>query len=314
MTITRSKIANPSINLDEVLRLPLDIVLEEGDRLARECFGNTVELCGIISIRGGNCEMNCKFCAQSRFNSTGAAIYKLLDKEELKNRIHALSHLPLKHIGLVASGGALSDEELESVCDVIADLPAEIRKKICASLGRLSREKLQILKSAGCGHYHHNLETSRDFYPSICSTQKWEDRLATVETALDIGMEVCSGFLFGLGENWQDRESLALALRKIGVKNIPMNFLDPVPGTSFASSQPLHYTEALRIIHLFRAILPDATLRVCGGRLKCLGRNQHLAMKAGANALMTGDFLTTRGNALNNDLAMLESLNLRVVQ
>lgn len=291
-----------------------DDYLASARELRERCFGSRVELCAIINIRSGDCEMDCAFCAQSRHNAAKPPVYPLLPDEILRRRLEELAKLPLAHIGLVASGGALHGEEFERLSSFIADLPENLRVKVCASLGRLPKSRLNVLREAGLKRYHHNLETCEAFYPSICRSQKWIWRRQTAMSALELGLELCCGGLFGLGENWAQRAALAMQLKEMGIENIPMNFLDPVPGSPMEGREHLACGEALRIIALFRHILPNAVLRVCGGRLKCFGPNQELMFQAGANALMSGDFLTTKGGAFAADMDMLRKLGMNIIE
>ena len=185
---------------------------------------------------------------------------------------------------------------------------------MCASLGRLTAEELKALKASGVIRFHHNLETSKNFYPSICTTQDWEERRATVQAAQAVGMDICSGGLFGLGESWEDRIDLALTLRDLGVDSVPINFLYAHEGTRLANQSILSAAEALRIIALYRFLLPTVTLRICGGRTHVLGDRQSELFAAGANGMMTGNYLTVAGSQYESDLEMINQLDLHVVQ
>lgn len=262
-----------------------------------------VELCAIINIKSGHCNMDCSFCIQSRH--TAYAGHPLLPAPRLLKHIIHLSSLPLKHIGLVAAGASLHGEDFDTLCKIIEQIPEHILPRICLSLGRLPTPHLETLHNLGIRRYHHNLETSRQFYPHICTTQKWEQRAQTVINARAAGLEICSGGIFGLGEDWLDRLALAESLLELGVKNVPLNFLHPQPGTPLAQKSPLTPLEALKTIALFRHIMPEASLRVCGGRPLTFGNLQHFIFRAGANALMTGDYLTTSGSGLAHDLELI---------
>jgi biotin synthase len=180
----------------------------------------------------------------------------------------------------------------------------------CASLGRLDEPGLRLLKDAGLARYHHNLESSRTFFPHLCTTHTWDERLATLRAAQAAGLEVCSGGLFGAGETWEDRVDLALALRDLGVQQVPINFLNPIPGTPLENQPRLAADEGLRLIAIYRLLLPTATLRLCGGRPTTLGERQAEMFHAGANALMTGDYLTTAGLSPDADRALVANLGL----
>ena len=285
--------------------------------LRRASFGRKVELCAIINARSGNCGMDCAFCAQSRHSKTPSAVFDLLPAAELRERLRLLSDLPLAHVGIVTSGGALEKAEVQQLAAVLESLPeaelAHWQGKVCGSLGRLPVASLTRLKEAGLVRFHHNLETSEEYYPQVCTTQRWSERLDTVRRARGVGLEVCSGGLFGMGESWEQRVDFALRLRHEGVEQVPINFLHPQPGTRLAAQKPLQADEALRIIAIVRHILPLATLRVCGGRPTVLGERQTDIFVAGANALMTGDYLTTEGKGPQDDCAMIEAQGLEIV-
>ena len=289
----------------ELLALPDAELLARAERLRHAASGASVHLCAIINIRSGHCGMDCHFCAQSRHNQAPQTAFPLLEDAKLRARILALAATPVRRIGLVASGAALDGADFERVLRLVAGLPAAVRGRLCASFGRLDQERLGCLAQAGITRYHHNLETSARHYPHICTTQRWEQRRDTVLRAQAAGLSVCSGGLFGIGETWEDRISLAFSLRELAVRHVPLNFLHPQPGTPLARKAPLAPEEALRIIALFRHVLPEAALRICGGRPLVLGPRQDGMFAAGANALMTGDYLTTNGQALHDDLALI---------
>lgn len=296
-----------------LLGVPDCELFARANALRQRDFGQKITFCAIINIRSGHCGMDCAFCAQSRASGANIASYPLLSDALLREKVESLAKLPVSNIGLVASGLRLDGSEFDRFCRFVADCPEPIKKRLCASLGNLSGSQLEQLKAAGITHIHHNLETSEKFYPCICSSQTWGERLDAVGRYLEAGVAVCSGGLFGMGESWQDRADLALTLANAGITNVPLNFLHPQPGTPLAGRKPLAARDALRIIALFRNILPHATLRVCGGRPVTLGERQREIFAAGANALMTGDYLTTQGMATDRDAAMLAALGLELV-
>lgn len=300
----------PAANAEEALELlslPDAELFSRAACLRHAATGRSVRLCAIINIRSGHCGMDCHFCAQSRHNPAPQQGFPLLADDVLRERVLALAATPVRRIGLVASGAALDGEDFERVMRLVAGLPAPVRGRLCASFGRLDARRMERLAQAGIGRYHHNLETSERWYPHICTTQRWEQRRETARRALAAGLSLCCGGIFGLGESWEDRISLAFTLRDLGVAHVPLNFLHPQPGTPLAKRVPLAPEEALRIIAVFRHVLPQAALRVCGGRPLALGARQGEMFAAGANALMTGDYLTTRGESLHDDLALISA-------
>ncbi len=285
-------------------------------RLREQYFGKKIELCAIINARSGQCDMDCAFCSQSRHHSTHVTQFPLLSNKTLTERILQLAATPVHHIGIVTSGGLLPHEECQRLTDLVQTLVTDypfLRNRLCGSLGRLPSHALTGLHAVGLHRFHHNLESGKAFYKTICSTQTWEARTATIERAADAGFEICAGGLFGLGESWEDRIDLAFALKERQIKHVPINFLHAHDGTPLAGAAPLAADEALRIIAVYRHILPDATLRVCGGRPLVLGERQGDMFTAGANALMTGDYLTTDGCATKNDLTLIHNAGLVLI-
>lgn len=274
--------------------------------LRQKTFGRKISFCSIINARNGLCEMDCAFCAQSKNNVLPGTSWPMLKPDILKNKVEKLLENPISRIGIVTSGKKLADRELEAFCQFLDLCSTDIKKRICASFGSLEKEKLKLLKDHGLAHYHHNLETSENFYPNVSKCQKWRNRLLTVLHAKDIGLQVCSGGIFGIGETWDDRIDLALCLKEAEISHIPLNFFTPVKGTPLENKKILDAGAALKIIALFRFILPEATLRICGGRTAVLQNQEDKIFKAGANAMMTGNYLTTSGSNIDYDLQLLK--------
>ncbi len=265
--------------------------------------------CGIISAKTGACSEDCAFCAQSAHHKS-AAVHPLVDYDTLAGRAEALAQAGAARFGIVTSGHALTEKEMDRLCEYALRLRREFPLRLCASLGRLRKGQAGRLRQAGFTRYHHNLETSASFYPAICTTHAYEERTATVAQAAREGLETCSGGIFGLGERWEDRVDMAFTLRNLDVDSLPLNFLHPIPGTPLENRHPLPPAEALRCIALFRLIHPRRDIIICGGREYTLGQRQSHIFAAGANALMIGNYLTTAGSGLEADREMLESLGL----
>lgn len=296
----------------ELLHMPLDDLLREADGLRRRTFGNRVDLCAIVNARSGLCAEDCKFCAQSARYRTGAAVYPMLGKEEILSRAHQAKEMGAERFGVVMSGGRLSAGEASTVCEIIQALKDAGGAVPCASLGKLDAATAWALTEAGLTRYHHNLECSERFFPGVCTTHKWRDRLRTVAAAKEAGLEVCSGGIFGLGETWGDRIDLALALRDLDVDSVPLNFLMPIDGTPYESQPPISAEDALRIVAIFRLMLPEAGIRIGGGRESAFGEMQRKIFLAGANGMMIGDYLTTKGRKPDDDLRMIRELGLEI--
>lgn len=295
-----------------LLHAPLDDLLSVADGLRRRSFGNRVGLCAIVNARSGLCAEDCKFCAQSARYRTGAGVYPMLDKKEILARAHQAREMGAKHFGVVTSGGCLRADEVRIVCEIIRALRDESGVVPCASLGALDEATARALTDAGLTRYHHNLECSERFFPRVCATHKWHDRVRTISAAKEAGLEVCAGGIFGLGETWEDRVDLALALRGLGVDSAPLNFLMPVSGTPYEFQPPLSAEDCLRIVALFRLMLPGAGIRIGGGRGRVLGEMQHRIFFAGANGMMIGDYLTAKGRKPEDDLGMIRGLGLEI--
>ena len=275
-------------------------------------FGNKVRLCMIVNAKSGVCDMDCGFCCQSGHNSAEAPTYPFMSSDEIADYFTTIDKSGVHNCGVVTSGGKLSGNDIDTFIAAIEKVSGNVNFQACSSFGRLKADDLAKLKDAGVLRYHHNLETSENFYPQICSTQQWSERLATVKAAIDMGMDVCCGGLFGLGESWQDRIDLAATLYGLNIDSIPMNFLYPHPGTPLGDSRLLSADEALRILAIYRLMLPDRTIRVCGGRAKVLGDRQNEIFAAGANAIMTGNYLTTTGELPDADKEMIEQQGLEI--
>jgi biotin synthase len=302
------------MHLDDIVHAPLENLLDEAERVRTDSFGKTVDFCGIVNIKSGRCAMNCRFCAQSKHHHAVIETYPLRNADELRSATRSLWQQGVSRVGWVASGCSPEPDELAAIIAAAETVlnDAGAGSLCCASLGQLDTASLTRLKQAGFCRYHHNLETSERFYPSICSSQRWRDRLATAERVKALGWEICSGGLFGLGETWEDRLDLALTLQKLEADSVPLNFYNAVPGTPFAGLPPLDIEEALRITVLFRLTLPKAAIRICGGRPKIFAENGELLFRAGADALMTGDYLTTSGISPESDRKMAERCGLTV--
>ncbi len=295
----------------EVLNSPLEKFyqfLSEANRVKFRKFGNFVETCAILNAKSGHCPSDCKFCAQSSHFSLKIKVYPLLSEKELLGKALSAFDLGIDRFSFVTSGVSPTKEDLRVIGKVVERLKSEKPEcKVCASLGQMGREELSFLKSCGLDRYHHNLETSREFYPEISTLQKWEDRYRTVLTAKEVGLSTCCGGIFGLGESEDDIVSLISSLKELSVDSIPVNFLHPIKGTPLESADFLTPLKCLRILTAVRLSIPEAEIRVCGGRERNLRELQPLALFP-ANALMVGNYLTTKGRSLKDDYQMIKDL------
>ncbi|UZP66735.1 biotin synthase BioB [Desulfovibrio mangrovi] len=266
--------------------------------------------CGIVNGKSGRCSENCAFCAQSRHHDTGVAVYPLLETDTLLDRALELAEAGADRYGIVTSGNTVNGQELDRLCEAALQITARTSLKLCASLGQLTPERALQLRQAGFSSYHHNLETAESFFPHICTTHPYADDIATVRHALAAGFRVCSGGILGLGESPAQRVELAMTLRELDVHSVPVNFLNPIAGTRLADRAPLHPMAALRSLALFRLIMPRKDILVAGGREHTLGQYQSWIFMAGANGMMIGNYLTTSGRNMTDDMTMLRDLGL----
>jgi len=283
-------------------------------RSVREHFsGRKVFFCSIINAKSGRCPGDCIFCSQSARHRAEIAVYPMMGKSELLEAIERAAGCGAERVGIVTSGiSAPKGKELDVLLECVREATTERNIKICCSLGQVDERLAGLLKEAGVTRYHHNLESSAGFYNKISKTIRYEDKVATVRAAKSVGLETCCGGIFGLGETWEDRVELAMAIRELGVDSVPLNFLRPMKGTPAGDLQPLSPREALRIVALFRLMLPDKTIKVCGGREFVLRDMQSWMYYAGANGAILGNYLTTAGRPPEEDLKMVEDLGLEV--
>lgn len=263
--------------------------------------GDTFDLCTIMNAKSGKCSEDCRYCAQSSFYKTKTPIYSLVSKEEALKLAKSVEKDGAHRFSLVTSGkGLFSEKSSLELTEIYRYLNKNSNIKLCASHGILNLEAAKALKEAGVTRYHHNLETSRDFYPKICSTHTYQDRVDTIIIAKKVGMEVCSGGIFGLGESPIDRIKMAFDLAELEIKSIPLNFLTPIPGTPLENSEAINPIEIIKTIAVYRFILPDATIRYAGGRLQ-LEELELQGFRGGINGALTGNFLTTTGSTISSD-------------
>ena len=270
--------------------------------------GKRISFCGIINAKSGKCPEDCAFCAQSAHYKTKIQSYPLKRADDIIAAVQQAKTAGAEMFGVVTSGkGIKSKKEWSEILRAIEGI-RNLGVMPCASLGIITEERARALKDAGLYRYHHNLETSRSYFPNICTTHEYDEDVDTVRTAIDAGLSVCSGGLIGLGEGMSHRIELALTLRELGVDSVPINILDPIRGTPLGGRPPLPPLEILLTIAVFRFLLPDRDIRLCGGKEKNLRQLLPLAVVAGCNAFMTGDYLTTPGRDPKLDLEMIRDL------
>ena len=286
------------------------------DRVRQACCGNIVDLCSIINVKSGNCSENCGFCSQSAHHQgNDSPVYGLKSSEEIIAQAKAAEAAGAKRFCLVSQGrgpkySSPKSTEFEQILATVEQIIAETNIKPCCALGEVTPEQAKALKEAGVTRYNHNLEASESFFPNIVTTHTWRDRVATIKNLKAAGIQACTGGIMGLGEGWEDRVDLALALRDLEVESVPINLLNPREGTPLSNLPKLDPYEALKAIAIFRLILPTQILRYAGGREAVMGELQSMGLKAGINAMLVGHYLTTMGQPPEQDQAMLKSLDL----
>ncbi len=280
-------------------------------RIRHHFKGDRVALCSIINAKSGRCSEDCAFCAQSVHHQAHSPVYPLKPLDEIVEGARQAATAGCNCYGIVSSGSRLTaGVEMDRLLEAIRQIRATTGIRPSASLGLLDESTARALADAGFAVYHHNLETARSFFPQICTTHDYEEDVETVRWAKRAGMAVCCGGLFGLGESLQQRVELALTLRELAVDSVPINYLAPVDGTPLAGRSPLPPMDCLRIIALFRFVLPKARISVCGGREQNLGEFQSWIFMAGASGLMVGNYLTQKGRDLQVDLKMIRDAGL----
>lgn len=304
------------ISKDEALRLveaDLEELCRAANEIRRKFCGDEFEICTIVNAKSGKCSENCKFCAQSAHYKVDVEKYPLMKSDEILAAAKHDDVAGVQRFSPVTSGRRLTQSELESLCKSMREIKANTNLKICASCGLLNSDDLKKMKDAGLSRYHNNLESSENFFKTVCSTHTTADKIKTIEAAKEQGLEVCSGGIMGLGESWEDRIDMAFQVRELGAVSIPINMLSPIVGTPFEHNKVLDVGEMRRICAIYRFVNPKAFIRLAGGRglLKDKGRS---CLCSGANALISGDMLTTAGITIERDLQMIKELGYRVVR
>ncbi|MCK4959544.1 MAG: biotin synthase BioB, partial [Planctomycetes bacterium] len=276
-------------------------------------FGNEVRVCSIVPGRLGGCDQDCAFCAQSvRYDTQVSKSVTVLSDDEILAAAKEANEKGVPYFGIVYSGRAITEKELSRIEKLIATIKSDYGMGVCVSLGIISADQAKRLVKAGAKRYNHNLETSERYFSKIVTTHDYSERVATIKTALDAGLKVCGGGIFGIGETEADRLDMAFQLRELGVDMVPMNFLHPIEGTPLGSAKKLEPMEILRIIAMYRFILPQTNLKVAGGRVLNLRDVQSWIFYAGCTSILTGNYLTTAGRSVEEDMQMLKDLGLKV--
>ncbi|MCP4680774.1 MAG: biotin synthase BioB [Desulfobacterales bacterium] len=271
---------------------------------------NNIFTCSIINAKSGQCSEDCAFCAQSAHHDAEIETYQLLSKDELIKNAIKMQEAGATKYSIVTSGFMLTEKELDVITSSVETINRKTDLSVCASVGVLNETIAQELKESGVTSYHHNLETSRSHFDQICTTHTYDEDINAVKFAQSAGLRTCSGGILGLGETWEQRVELAFTLKELDVDSIPINFINPVPGTRMENRPLLPPMEALKCIAVFRIINPEKDITICGGRERTLRDYQSWVFSAGANGLMIGDYLTTKGRNAGMDMEMIRDMGL----
>ncbi len=281
--------------------------------LARvERFADSTDMCSLVNAKSGGCAEDCGFCAQSRFADAETPMHAMMEPQQVLEHARAAEAAGAHRFCMVTQGQGLSKRDFEKYLEGVRLVSAHTNLKRCASIGHMSVARASALREAGIQRVHHNVETSTSYYDEVTTTVRYEGRLRTIQAVKEAGLETCVGGILNLGETREQRVEMAFELAAINPTSVPINMLNPRPGTEFGDREFMDPWEAVKWIAIFRLILPEALFRLCGGRVENLGELQQLAVRAGINGVMMGNFLTTLGNEPEKDRAMFEDLGLNV--
>lgn len=289
-------------------REPLSELQEAANEIRETMCGNGFDICTIINGKCGRCSEDCKYCAQSaHYHTACTETYPLLSTEKILEGARYNAERGVLRYSIVTSGKRLSEREVDQVCESIRRVKEETSIEVCVSFGLLDESQFRKIKAAGASRVHCNLESSARYFPEVCTTHTYEEKIETLKAARRAGLSVCSGGIMGLGETMEDRIDMVLTARELGVKSIPVNLLNPIPGTPYENNRPLTNEDACRCVAVFRFLIPDASIRLAGGR-GLVGDKGKACFKSGANAAISGDMLTTAGITVETDMELIKEL------
>ena len=279
-----------------------------------ERFEDSTDMCSLVNAKSGGCAEDCGFCAQSRFAEAETPMHAMMSPEQILEHAKAAEAAGAHRFCMVTQGQGLSKRDFEKIVEGAKMVAEQTNLKRCASIGHMSPARARALKEAGIQRVHHNVETAESYYDEVSTTVRYEGRIRTIQAVREAGLETCVGGILNLGESRSQRVEMAFELAALNPTSVPINLLNPRPGTKFGDREPIDPWEAVKWIAIFRLILPEALFRLCGGRVENLGELQPLAVKAGLNGVMMGNFLTTLGSEPEEDRAMFEELGLNVAR
>lgn len=310
--IIRGRRLTKEDDLGALVEADLKELCEGADKIRKALCGDRADLCSIINGRSGRCSENCKFCAQSAHNHTNCEEYGFLETDSFVKDCGHAAEQGIDRYSIVTAGRTMTGGDLEKALEAYRTMhEAYPDMVLCASHGLMKEEDLKRLYDAGVRMYHTNVETSERYFPEICSTHTYEDKLREIRRATEAGLMVCSGGILGMGETWQDRLDMAALLAELKISSIPLNFLIPIPGTPLEKTERLTQDEIVRIVAVFRYLNPTAFIRIAAGR-NYFEDGGEVLFRSGANATLTGDMLTTVGNSTAEDREMLEGMGFQL--
>src|SRR5947209_8493754 len=311
----------PLITREEAVRLgeldepaEIEALVERAWHARTERFADSTDMCSLVNAKSGGCAEDCGFCAQSRYAESETPMHAMMEPEQILEHARAAEAAGAHRFCMVTQGQGLSKRDFDKVLEGARLVAEHTSLKRCASVGHISAKRATALREAGIQRVHHNVESSASYYPEVSSTVRYEGRIRTIQAVKEAGLETCVGGILNLGESREQRVEMAFELAAIDPTSVPINLLNPRPGTKFGDRELMDPWEAVKWIAIFRLILPDALFRLCGGRVENLGELQQLAVKAGVNGVMMGNFLTTLGNTPETDRSMFEELGLNVAR
>ena len=292
----------------------IEALIERAWRVRVERFDDSTDMCSLVNAKSGGCAQDCGFCAQSRYADAETPMHAMMEPEQILEHARAAEAAGAHRFCMVTQGQGLSKRDFEKVLEGARLVAEHTNLKRCASIGHMSVTRARQLREAGIQRVHHNVETAESYYPEVSTTVRYEGRIRTIEAVREAGLETCVGGILNLGETREQRIEMAFELAELDPTSVPINLLNPRPGTKFGDREYMDPWEAVKWIAIFRLILPDALFRLCGGRVENIAELQQLAVRAGINGVMMGNFLTTLGNTPEQDRAMFENLGLNVMR
>jgi biotin synthase len=311
----------PLISFDEALELgaladhdEIGALVERAWEVRQDRFGDSTDMCSLVNAKSGGCAEDCGFCAQSRYADADTPMHAMMEPEQILEHAKAAEAAGAHRFCMVTQGQGLSKRDFAKVLEGAKLVSEQTNLKRCASIGHMSAERARQLKQAGIQRVHHNVESARSYYPEVSTTVRYEGRLRTIDAVKEAGLETCVGGILNLGESPRQRVEMAFELSEINPDSVPINLLNPRLGTKFGDRELMDPWEVVKWVAIFRLILPDALFRLCGGRVENLQDLAPLAVKAGLNGVMMGNFLTTLGVEPADDRAMFEEHGLNVAR